>query len=62
VLLEAGSDSALAAGREFEKLGYRVVVSDGPGSLYLWNGPLDAANARYKDLLFAPRGRLTGFE
>ena len=62
VLLEAGSDSALAAGREFEKLGYRIVVADGPGSLYVWNGPLAAANARYKDLLFAPRGRLSEFE
>ena len=61
VLLEAGSASALAAGREFEHLGYRVVVSDGPGSLYVWSGSLATANARYKDLLFAPRGRLNEF-
>ena len=61
VLLEAGSASALAAGCEFERLGYRVVVSDGPGSLYGWTGSLAAANARYKDLLFAPRGRLDEF-
>ncbi len=61
VLLEAGSDSALAAGRQFEKLGYRVAVSDGPGSLHMWDGPLEDANARYKDLLFVPRGRVAGF-
>ena len=62
MLLEAGSTSALAAGREFEQRGYRVVVSDGPGSLYLWTGSLATANARYKDLLFAPRGRLGEFK
>jgi FkbM family methyltransferase len=62
VLLEAGSESALAAGRRFEELGYRVVASDGPGSLHAWNGTLESANARYKDLLFVPRGRLTEFE
>jgi FkbM family methyltransferase len=61
VLLEAGSASALAAGREFEHLGYRVVVSDGPDSLYVWTGSLATANERYKDLLFAPPRRLDEF-
>ena len=61
VLLEAGSASALAAGQEFEQLGYRIIVSDGPGSLYPWTGSLATANARFKDLLFTPRNRLDEF-
>jgi FkbM family methyltransferase len=61
VLLESGSDSALAAGRQFETCGYRAFVSDGPGTLYAWDGPLEEANARYKDLLYVPRARANEF-
>ncbi len=61
VLLESGSESALAAGREFAARGYRIMVSDGPGSLHAWDGVLADANARYKDLLFVPAPRLAAF-
>jgi FkbM family methyltransferase len=61
VLLESGSPSALAAGQLLAVRGYRTVVSEGPGSLHPWQGPLEDANARFKDLLFVPPGRLAEF-
>ncbi len=54
VLMETGSEQSLAAARRLCDYGYRLRVSDGPGSLYDWNGTTEEANARYKDVLFVP--------
>lgn len=54
ILMETGSAQSLAAARKLVAYGYTLRVSDGPGTLYDWNGTLEDANSRFKDVLFAP--------
>lgn len=52
ILMETGSAESLSAGALLLERGYGMWVSDGPRSLYRWEGRPDEANAKFKDILF----------
>lgn len=52
ILMESGSEAALAAGSWLCDSGFAVLVSEEPGSIVEWSESIEAANARFKDLLF----------
>jgi FkbM family methyltransferase len=57
IIIEAGSSSSLRAAELLLNHGYRVYVSQKLGEISEWNGPIEKANAIYKDILFVPSGR-----
>lgn len=54
VLMETGSTASLTAAESLDKQGYRPHVIPRPGVVEEWQGPLDEANGRFKDILFLP--------
>jgi FkbM family methyltransferase len=54
VLMETGSAASLTAAESLANQGYRPHVVPRPGVVEEWQGPLDEANGRFKDILFLP--------
>ncbi|MBW8330068.1 MAG: FkbM family methyltransferase [Thiobacillus sp.] len=54
VLMETGSVASLTAAGSLANQGYRPHVVPRPGVVEEWQGPLDEANSRFKDILFLP--------
>lgn len=54
VLMETGSAASLTAAESLVSQGYRPHVVPRPGVVEAWQGPLDEANRRFKDILFLP--------
>jgi FkbM family methyltransferase len=54
VLMETGSTASLTAAESLANQGYRPHVVPRSGVVEEWQGPLDEANSRFKDILFLP--------
>lgn len=54
VLMETGSAASLTAAESLANQGYRPHVVPRLGVVEEWQGPLDEANGRFKDILFLP--------
>jgi len=61
VLMEAGSTEALDAGRVLFGLGYKLFISERPGDLRAVGDEVEAALARYKDVLFVHSSSIESF-
>ena len=61
VLMEAGSELAIQAGRVLLDLDYQMLVSHQPGVLMLQKDSVEEAIVRNKDVLFVPAGQAGAF-
>ena len=61
VLMETGSEEAVAAGGTLCGMGYKVFVSERPGDLYQVTKRIEDALARSKDVLFVHTDSIRSF-
>jgi FkbM family methyltransferase len=54
IIMECGSESSLRAAKILQQMHYSLNVFDEKGELRQWEGSLEDANAKYKDILFLP--------